>query len=1149
MVQSTVVPSEIYCNAPPGLSGVASENILDNRASSPGASAKKEDDEASDLPMQDDEDLEGLSYDRDDPMDVEGSDDADSHRTPLRGSNEQNPDRFVEENFDSGSLLTNAIDRFLLMLGTDFVDDADEDSAANDVLTTSRHEEAESESSQHTRAMYQIFHSSDPVEPTKPFKLPTNTDSFRAKFTPDERVLLRLHKICRKARAPLYLIDEIMDVILEETNANGFNVTSGSFPKYNTFLGRMRQQFPPPQLQKTPVTLEGVSPHDLNYTSTPKDHANVIRFSPRDQISDLLSDHILFGNRKNLEGVVNWDDPFGKLGSKDGSLNEIVDGEWYHKTYEEVEKLQEPYPDEPFMVVPGSVYLDKTGTDVYQRHAMEPVLLMLAILNRTCRNRKAGKRLLGYLPDLDLKSSAAKEKARQTTEGKGRSLRNYHSCLKTIMDDLAEWQGYKKRVVGYVRIGDEVKKVRLYFPLAIVIGDGKSGDTLCGRFATWNTGLRCRACTCPEDELDNPRFQCENIDQRAINQKSIRAMKLLGHLTMDENEEPSTQQAAKEELAGLREELRAYSRHIHLNAFTNVHMGDNKRCLITGATPTDVMHAFLHGVVPYALRIFILPMTVSEKSTLDLLVDRLFSRFRSSEKKEYPRFNFTRGITDLTMVTADEWAGVAFALVLAMHTREGESLFNKVDERRRRKQKQCCGLQKAKASAVPDKDQSLAAGKADGGDVMLDLNAEKATETICKPEDFRLVMEMLLSFHAWYKCGMPYARWKQDGMENKVHRSVQLMLLSLKTYLPRTIAQGWKLQKFHDLLHLARNMTLYGSILNFDASNGEHSLIAFVKNVVKTVQRIDQAGCLEQSGQRIETEMSIEKALRLLDGGIWSDGYEDEVDELDPDDNDRARYAVGESELQGHPKYHLLFEETEPAARHRISQGDKRQKAHRNLPLVNWYGKTKTKGLREVHPLVINWFIQDRKERGYDASIVNCYTEYKHNGVLFRAHPNYRSKGAWYEWVMVHFDETNNSKSFGVHGKDLYPCKILSFFVDPADNQSICALVHRCASFDEEASSSLCEVWHQEYKSTAVEREELDNHKRRKTKVGYQQLEPVVYKVSVQRFRERILAIEEHPGVCEARDKVLGGVGDENLPRVIVVKDRATHWPQNFLER
>jgi hypothetical protein len=526
--------------------------------------------------------------------------------------------------------------------------------AANNALVASRHEEAESESSRSAREMHQIFHSDDPVEPTKPFKLPTDTDSFRAKFTPDERVLLRLHKVCRKARVPLYLIDEVMEVLLEETNDNDFDVASGSFPKYNTFLSRMRLKFPPPQLQKTPVKLEGVSAHDLNYTSTPKDHADVIHFPCRDQISDLLSDHLLFGNLKNLEGVVNWDDPFGMLGSKKDSCDEIVGGKWYRKSYEEVEKLQKAYPDEPFMVIPQLLYLDKTGTDILQRCPMEPILLMLALCNRACRNRKAGKRLLGYLPDLDLKSSAAKEKARQTTEGKGRSLRNYHSCLKTIMDDLAEWQGYKKRVVGYVRIGDEVKKVRLYLPLAIVIGDGKSGDALCGRFGTWNTALRCRACTCPDDELDNPNYRCECIDQHVINQQCIRAMKLSGQLTMDEHEEPVTQPSAKAELEGLREDLRAKSRHIHLNAFINVHMGDNKCGLIAGATPTDVMHAFLLGVVPYALRHFITPMTATEKATLDLLVDRLFSRFRSSEKKEYPRFNFTRGITDLTMVTADE---------------------------------------------------------------------------------------------------------------------------------------------------------------------------------------------------------------------------------------------------------------------------------------------------------------------------------------------------------------------------------------------------------------------------------------------------------------------------------------------------------------
>ena len=81
------------------------------------------------------------------------------------------------------------------------------------------------------------------------------------------------------------------------------------------------------------------------------------------------------------------------------------------------------------------------------------------------------------LPDLDLKSSATKQRDNQNIEGKGRSIRNYH---KVIIDNVAENQGFTKHIVLPLRIGDQVKRVRMFFPVACCLGDLKNGDTLTG---------------------------------------------------------------------------------------------------------------------------------------------------------------------------------------------------------------------------------------------------------------------------------------------------------------------------------------------------------------------------------------------------------------------------------------------------------------------------------------------------------------------------------------------------------------------------------------------------------------------------------------------------------------------------------------------
>ncbi len=71
------------------------------------------------------------------------------------------------------------------------------------------------------------------------------------------------------------------------------------------------------------------------------------------------------------------------------------------------------------------------------------------------------------------------------------------------------------------------------------------------------------------------------------------------------------------------------------------------------------------------------------------------------------------------------------------------------------------------------------------------------------------ILEMILSFHAWYKCGSPYLVGGEEGVLVVDH------------------ANKWKLQKFHDILHISRDMHMFGCPQNWDAGPGEHNLIEF----------------------------------------------------------------------------------------------------------------------------------------------------------------------------------------------------------------------------------------------------------------------------------------------------------------------------------
>jgi len=52
---------------------------------------------------------------------------------------------------------------------------------------------------------------------------------------------------------------------------------------------------------------------------------------------------------------------------------------------------------------------------------------------------------------------------------------------------------------------------------------------------------------------------------------------------------------------------------------------------ILGALPSDLMHAFLHGIILYVVKTIVAPLTLTEKTSLDNLVDSVLVPVRQGE--------------------------------------------------------------------------------------------------------------------------------------------------------------------------------------------------------------------------------------------------------------------------------------------------------------------------------------------------------------------------------------------------------------------------------------------------------------------------------------------------------------------------------------
>jgi len=247
------------------------------------------------------------------------------------------------------------------------------------------------------------------------------------------------------------------------------------------------------------------------------------------------------------------------------------------------------------------------------------------------------------------------------------SAANYHYCFCSLLEGLEELG--RDGFITYMRLGDEVRKVRNKTMVEVVLSDGKSGDMLICRYNAYNEGTQgiSPRCYVSQDEADNPSHICSWRDRQLM-------LEQLGHCeSMDQREREAAH-----------EKLKSWSIHRVRNAFDvmNVPMGANEKG-ITQALGTDMMHASDSGFIPYITKCVVDPITARPKEQLDQLVDVMLSRQKSTLRDQFPRTNFSHGFTNLTRLTADEKVGALFTLLILLHTRAGYHILEKVKCSRR----------------------------------------------------------------------------------------------------------------------------------------------------------------------------------------------------------------------------------------------------------------------------------------------------------------------------------------------------------------------------------------------------------------------------------------------------------------------------------
>ena len=108
---------------------------------------------------------------------------------------------------------------------------------------------------------------------------------------------------------------------------------------------------------------------------------------------------------------------------------------------------------------------------------------------------------------------------------------------------------------------------------------------------------------------------------------------------------------------------RRWSQHAVQNAFLNVPMADPKFGIF-GSTPVETMHVFQKGMIEVVTFLVLENVPDSKKAQLDALAVKFHETHRQTIRKIYPSTDFSKGVTNLTKISAGERVGLVFVFVI-----------------------------------------------------------------------------------------------------------------------------------------------------------------------------------------------------------------------------------------------------------------------------------------------------------------------------------------------------------------------------------------------------------------------------------------------------------------------------------------------------
>ena len=420
------------------------------------------------------------------------------------------------------------------------------------------------------------------------------------------------------------------------------------------------------------------------------------------------------------------------------------------------------------------------------------------------------------------------------------------------------------------------------------------------------------------------------------------------------------------------EELNRMSIHPIRNSMYDLYCGANNLC-VHECTPIDPLHQFLYGIVQYLVEVLMKEMPSTTMDIINRIVKLLYKKYFKQSDRHYPDLSaFQNGIDKCNSLSATHQYGRLFAIYCALSMPEAMKSF--------------CMDKRKVAEKIPNTNRCRISVKDNMG-------------TNCGRRWYKLIESTLLMYQ--FIIGT-HPKSRLDPMHDTEDHSlfqnaVRSFMADYKQLVVRDSQQGLRITKFHQLLHYAHMIRRHGSARNFDTGRCESIAVNMYKRSAKNTQR-RQATLNSQIATRYVEELVMDESRRLFRKQEPSFRFTND-----------ERYADTVSNLKtfSGSKYFISFhpEFEQRTSYVNVKWNDKKCKAKIDNNLT--FGMCKRLFLNDGDGGCLT-----------SDSVIECFTEYiDGNGNTYRAHPDYRGSGAWYDWCQIKWKNV---------GK--YPAKILCFF-------------------------------------------------------------------------------------------------------------------------